>query len=116
MFLEYRVLCRGGPDCGLGPRDQNVQKKGDKGPFDMEAVDESRMRCVLKMEKQGIYTGLAGQKIKPDAHSREKLNGRLAQSWDSGGLHSPYKVEYHRGTTATGNTINRMLSRRSESL
>lgn len=42
----------GWPDCRLGPGDQNVQKKGDKGPLDMEAVDESRMRCVVKMERQ----------------------------------------------------------------
>lgn len=50
--FDCSLFLQGGPDCGLGPRDQNVQKKGDKGPFDMEAVDESRMRCVLKMEKQ----------------------------------------------------------------
>lgn len=43
---------QGGPSCGLGPGAQKVQKKGDKGPFDVEALDEIRMRCVVKLEKQ----------------------------------------------------------------
>ncbi|KAF3827442.1 hypothetical protein GH733_002928 [Mirounga leonina] len=35
----------------MGPGAQKVQK-GDKGPFDVEALDEIRMRCVVKLEKQ----------------------------------------------------------------
>lgn len=47
---------QGRPNCGLGPGAQKVQKKGAEGPFDVEALDESRMRCVVQMEKQ-VSTG-----------------------------------------------------------
>lgn len=42
----------GGPNCGLGPGAQQVLKKGDEGPFNVEALDEIRMRHRVKMEKQ----------------------------------------------------------------
>lgn len=43
---------QGGPNCGLGPGAQQVLKKGDEGPFNVEALDEIRMRHRVKMEKQ----------------------------------------------------------------
>lgn len=62
--LGYRIYCAGIPQhfclshrvdqiVGRCPGDRKTREKGDKGPSDMEAVDEiSMMGRVVKVEKQ----------------------------------------------------------------